>query len=313
MRKVIGIGETVLDIIFKDGKPVEAVPGGSTFNAIVSLGRAGVSTTFISEVGADRVGSHIIDFLRENGVDTGCISVMPGGKSPLSLAFLNERNEADYTFYRDPSQEHPDFVLPEICADDIVVFGSFYALNPLLHRQVAALMEHARSCGAIIYYDVNFRPAHRNDVMKITPNLIDNLEYADIVRGSHEDFMELYRKDDADRVYRADISFYCKRLVYTNGAQPVTVFGDGGFRKEYPVQPTPTVSTIGAGDNFNAGFVYALIKNGVTRADMERGLSEAMWDRLVDSALDFAAECCKDIFNYVSKEFGENLKNGAGI
>ena len=194
-----------------------------------------------------------------------------------------------------------------------MVFGSFYALNPLLHRQVAALMEHARSCGAIIYYDVNFRPAHRNDVMKITPNLIDNLEYADIVRGSHEDFMELYRKDDADRVYRADISFYCKRLVYTNGAQPVTVFGDGGFRKEYPVQPTPTVSTIGAGDNFNAGFVYALIKNGVTRADIERGLDEKTWDSLVGTALDFAAECCKDIFNYVSKEFGENLKNGAGI
>ena len=125
--------------------------------------------------------------------------------------------------------------------------------------------------------------------------------------------MELYRKDDADRVYRADISFYCKRLVYTNGAQPVTVFGDGDFRKEDPVQPTPTVSTIGAGDNFNAGFVYALIKNGVTRADIERGLDEKTWDSLVGTALDFAAECCKDIFNYVSKEFGENLKNGAGI
>ena len=36
MRKVIGIGETVLDIIFKDNKPVEAVPGGSTFNASTS-------------------------------------------------------------------------------------------------------------------------------------------------------------------------------------------------------------------------------------------------------------------------------------
>ena len=41
MRKVIGIGETLLDIIFKVNKPVEAVPGGSTFNAIVSLGRVG--------------------------------------------------------------------------------------------------------------------------------------------------------------------------------------------------------------------------------------------------------------------------------
>lgn len=313
MRKVIGIGETVLDIIFKDGKPTEAVPGGSTFNGIVSLGRAGVDVTFLTETGDDRVGEHVRQFLSDNNVDTSGINVCPDSKLPISLAFLDNDNNADYVFYRDANATHADFVYPDIHADDIVVLGSFYAVNPAVRNQVAGLLELARSRGAIIYYDVNFRPAHRNDVMKITPNLIDNLEYADIVRGSREDFMELYRKDDADRVYRADISFYCKRLVYTNGAQPVTVFGDGGFRKEYPVQPTPTVSTIGAGDNFNAGFVYALIKNGVTRADIERGLDEKTWDSLVGTALDFAAECCKDIFNYVSKEFGENLKNGAGI
>jgi len=61
MRKVIGIGETVLDIIFKDNKPVNAVPGGSAFNAIISLGRAGISAHFIGEVGHDRVGTYILD------------------------------------------------------------------------------------------------------------------------------------------------------------------------------------------------------------------------------------------------------------
>ncbi len=30
MRKVIGIGETVLDIIFKNNQPDTAAPGGST-------------------------------------------------------------------------------------------------------------------------------------------------------------------------------------------------------------------------------------------------------------------------------------------
>ena len=54
MRKVIGIGETVLDIIFKNGKPIEAVPGGSSFNAVISLGRSGVNASFISEAGNDR-------------------------------------------------------------------------------------------------------------------------------------------------------------------------------------------------------------------------------------------------------------------
>ena len=49
MRKVIGIGETILDIIFRGEQPSAAVPGGSVFNGIVSLGRMGVNVGFISE------------------------------------------------------------------------------------------------------------------------------------------------------------------------------------------------------------------------------------------------------------------------
>ena len=59
MRKVIGIGETILDIIFRNAQPSAAVPGGSVFNAIVSLGRMGVNVCFISETGNDHVGNII--------------------------------------------------------------------------------------------------------------------------------------------------------------------------------------------------------------------------------------------------------------
>ena len=62
MRKVIGIGETILDIIFKNNQPIGAVPGGSMFNGLISLGRAGLNATFISETGNDRVGKQIISF-----------------------------------------------------------------------------------------------------------------------------------------------------------------------------------------------------------------------------------------------------------
>ena len=41
-RKVIGIGETILDVLFKGNQPTAAVPGGSVFNGIISLGRMGV-------------------------------------------------------------------------------------------------------------------------------------------------------------------------------------------------------------------------------------------------------------------------------
>lgn len=309
MRKVIGIGETMLDIIFKNGKPIEAVPGGSTFNGIVSLGRAGVKTVFVSETGNDRVGEYVRDFLRDNNVDTSAINVFQETKSPVSLAFLDKDNNADYIFYRDQKHDHMDFAYPDIRKDDIVVFGSFYAVNPALRPQVSGLLEYASQRGAIIYYDVNFRKAHQADVMKVTPNLIDNLEYADIVRGSKEDFEVLYKKDSAERVYRAETSFYCKRFIYTDGPNPVSVFSNNGFHKEYAMPKTETVSTIGAGDNFNAGFIYGMIKCGVTRDDVEQGLSEEVWDKLIATATAFSADCCKDIFNYISKEFGQQLQN----
>ncbi len=310
MRKVIGIGETVLDIIFRDEKPISALPGGSTFNAIISLGRSGVKASMISETGNDRIGQNIIKFMENNGIDASYVNVYPESKSPLSLAFLNDHNDADYIFYKDHPHDRIDYVYPEVNADDIVLFGSFFALNPVIRPQVYAFLDYARQRGAILYYDVNFRASHKNEVMKVTPNLLDNLEMADIVRGSSEDFEILFRQHDADTVYRSQIAFYTKKFIYTRSADPVEVRGDSGFSKQYPVLPTETVSTIGAGDNFNAGFIYGLIKNGITRQHIDQGLTESQWDALVSSALDFSAECCRDIYNYVSEEYGEKMRKG---
>lgn len=308
MRKVIGIGEAVLDIIFKDNKPVEAVPGGSAFNAIMSLGRCGVSTSFISEAGNDHVGKYIIEFLKSNGVNADNVTTFPDSKSPVSLAFLNEKNDAEYIFYKDHPHDQLEFTYPDIQPDDIVLFGSFYAVNPVIRPQLVGLLDYARSHGAIIYYDVNFRPAHKDEVIRITPNLIENLDYADIVRGSHEDFATLYKKEDADKVYNAEISFYCRQFIYTHGSQPVEVRGGRDMKKAYPVPDTKVVSTIGAGDSFNAGFIFGMLKQGITRSDLERGLTGEQWDSLIGCALSFSADCCKDIFNYVSKKFGEKMK-----
>lgn len=307
-RKVIGIGETVLDIIFKNDDPIGAVPGGSVFNGIISLGRAGVSSTFISEAGNDRVGQRIIRFLQENGVDSSNINVYPDSKSPLSLAFLNDQGDADYIFYKDHPHDQLDFVYPDIQADDVVMFGSYYAVNPVIRPQVAAFLEYARSKGAILYYDVNFRASHRHDVMRVTPNILENLEYADIVRGSIEDFEVMFGKNDPDAIYQNNIAFYTKKFICTGGSRPVVLRAEGGLHKTYPVVETETVSTIGAGDNFNAGLVYALIRYGITRDVIERGLTEEQWDSVIACGQRFSADCCRSINNSISADYGACLK-----
>ena len=308
MRKVIGIGETVLDIIFQGEQPISAIPGGSTFNAMISLGRAGVNTTFISETGNDRVGRRIIHFLEENHVDASNVNVYPESKSPLSLAFLNEQNDAEYVFYKDHPHDRLDFSYPEVCEDDVVVFGSYYALNPVIRPQVLGFLQYAHQRGAVLYYDVNFRASHQHEAMKLTANLLENLELSDIVRGSHEDFSILFHSSDTDTVYRTQIAFYCKKFICTRGSEPLDVRAEGGFSKSYAVQSVDTVSTIGAGDNFNAGFVYGLIKHGITRSMLTDGLSEEQWDKLIGCAQRFSKECCKTINNSISVEFGAQMK-----
>ena len=303
MRKVIGIGETILDIIFKNDLPIGAVPGGSVFNGLISLGRTGIDAAFISETGNDRVGRKVIKFLEDNHVDASNINVYPEAKSPISLAFLNEKNDAEYIFYKDHPHDKMDFVYPDIKPDDIVMFGSFYAVNPVIRPQVYAFLEHAHNKGAILYYDVNFRSSHRDEVMKVTPNILENLEFADIVRGSTEDFEVMFKKKDAETVYRSQISFYCKNFIYTQGASPLEIRSTGGLSKQYPIPPMETVSTIGAGDNFNAGFVYGLIKYGITREMIEAGMSEQQWDRVVEQALDFSYNVCQSISNSIDPDF----------
>lgn len=305
VRRIIGIGETILDIVFKDNQPISAVPGGSTFNAIISLGRCGVEAMLLTEVGNDRVGRYVLDFMRENGVNADYAVTPNGCKTPVSLAFLNEANDAEYAFYRTPASGSTDYNYPEIHEDDIILFGSYYAIKPEVRPQVADFLRYAKQHGAIIYYDVNFRPSHAQEKVKLAPNIMENLEFADIVRGSSEDFSLLYGMDNADKVYRAEISFYTKNFIYTDSSNPVVAFGQNAIRTEVATPVVDVVSTIGAGDNFNAGFLFALVKMGITHADLEAGLTASQWEQLLSTAQQFAADCCKSIYNYVSNDFAK--------
>lgn len=298
MRKVIGIGETIFDIIFTNGQPKAAVPGGSTFNSMIALGRAEVPVSFISETGNDRVGQTILEFMRANGVTTDYVQVYPESKSPVSLAFLNDRSDAEYLFYKDYPACRMEVDFPTIEPDDIVLFGSYFALNPVLRTKVVQFLDYARERGALIYYDVNFRSTHVPEIMKLAPSIIENLEYADIVRGSADDFRNLYNTTDVDRIYSEKTAFYCPRFICT-GADKGVALRVSDLSKDYAVPAINPVSTIGAGDNFNAGIIFGLLREGIRRVDLD-SLSEGAWDAVIRSGIDFATEACMCVENSVS-------------
>ena len=301
MRSVFGIGETILDIIFKEEQPYKAVPGGSVFNGLVSLGRLRVPVTFISEVGKDQVGDLILRFMTQNHISTQYIDRFPDGKSPISLAFLDADRNAKYSFYKDYPTERLDVPFPRIEADDIFVIGSYYALNPALRPRMVEFLQYARERKAIIYYDLNFRKAHAHEAIRLMPTVLENLEYADIVRGSDEDFLNLFRTQAGDRAYADHVQFYCDRLITTYGAKGVDLH-TSRFKQHYDAPAIEPQSTIGAGDNFNAGLIFGLLQEDVRLKDLA-DLTPDRWERIIRHGMALAGEVCQSYDNYISTDF----------
>ena len=263
-----------------------------------------VSFRLVSEVGDDRIGEIILSHLRDSGVDASSVCCFSGGKSPLALAFLNERNDAEYLFYKDYPNNRLEVDFPKIEKGDIVLYGSYFVLNPVLREKTKAFLEYAKECGAVLYYDINFRKNHVAERVKLGEALIENLEFADIVRGSADDFRYLYDMTDAEKIYKEKIKFYTPEFIFTSGDGDVKLF-TRGFTGTFPVKKVDVVSTVGAGDNFNAGVVYGLLSASVEREAIS-SLGKEEWSRIISCGLDFSAHACTLIENYVDKEWARN-------
>jgi len=331
MSQVIGIGETVLDIIFKNDQPQAAVPGGSTFNSIISLGRAGLRCSIVTEAGDDHVGDITCRYLLDNGVSDRFVCRHKGVKSHLSLAFLNERNDACYQFYKDHAGVHIERQETDVTAQDVVLFGSFFAINPSIRPEVGAMLRDAHDRGAMLYYDVNFRKPHLGDLPEVYATILENMRLSTVVRGSTEDFSllfgsanplcenlameELLSEDSAvvehavDRLYERLIAPQCPVFICTSGGGAVYL-RTPSLRAMFPVRKIETVSTVGAGDNFNAGIIFRLMQSAsVSPAERIRTIPLEEWTELIAMGQRFSQDVCCQLGNSISPELASQLRS----
>ena len=306
-NKIVGVGETILDILFKNNQPVVAVPGGSSFNSIISVGRAGVPCAFVGYTGADIVGQQTVNFMQENGVSTDYFEVREEEKSAVSLAFLNERGDANYVFYKQPPLARPGWQSPPLAAGDVLLFGSYYAACPGTRPMITQLLAEASRVGAAVYYDLNFRRGHAHELEALMPAILSNFSQSSIVRGSADDFDIMYGTRDAQRIYREHIQPHCPFFICTAGAEQITVCTPSGSFTFQAPRIEDVVSTVGAGDSFNAGFTCALIWKGITRERIPL-LKREEWQALVHTACSFASDACRSTQNYISPAFGKSIR-----
>jgi fructokinase len=295
-RRVFAIGETVYDIIFQDGAIKAGTPGGSMLNTSVSLGRLGVDVHFISETGNDELGELIKRFLEANGVKTGYFSQFKNGQTPVALAVLDEHQNARYSFYKNYPKQRMQLRLPEIDKGDVVLFGSFFSISPAVRTTVVNLLDAARQAGAIIIYDPNIRSPHKRELPELMNYINQNFNYADIVRASDEDMRTIFAIDKVETVYERVNESGPASLILTRGADPVTLM-TGSHRSEFPVTPLNVVSTVGAGDSFNAGIVHSILEQHLHRDDLQH-LDISAWDKIIASGIKLSSNVCMSFGNY---------------
>lgn len=296
MRKIYAIGETLLDIIFRDGQPQTAKPGGSMLNSVISLGRISLPVSFISEYGCDDVGDLIDNFLKINGVDTSYAHRYHDGQTALALAFLNEKNDAHYSFYKSYPSKRLDIKFPDLNRDDILLCGSFYALSPEIRNKFTGFIQAAKKTGAIVLYDPNFRKSHLDELENFRPVIIENIQMATIIRGSDEDFINIFGVRSPDETWEI-VKKYCGCLVYTSNADGVFV-RTSAFSGKFPVRRIKPLSTIGAGDSFNAGMIASFYMEKILLNNIPY-IGKTEWKKVIDTAVEFASDVCLSYDNYI--------------
>ena len=304
-RNIFAIGETVYDIIFRNDQPVAARPGGSMLNTSVSLGRLGIPVFFISEIGKDRVGESIIKFLKANNVGADYIFKYEDGKTALALAYLDENEDADYTFYKLYPEKRLKLKFPIIKNNDIVLFGSSFAISEEVRKPLMSFIKMAIRNKAIIIYDPNFRKSHLKELLSVKDHILENISTATIVRGSHEDFKLIFNTGNADDTFDLIKSRGCKNLIYTSGKKRVELRTEK-LKFALPVPKIKPVSTIGAGDNFNAGVIYSLYRNQINLSDLNE-METDLWSRIIKTAISFGTHVCQSYDNYVSEDFSRGI------
>ena len=309
--RIIGLGETVMDILFKEIKddnsetceyvPFAAVPGGSTFNSMVSVGRSGVPCKFIGYTGNNKVGHQIVDFMHRNGISTEYFQVRDNERAALSLAYLDINGDADYTFYKEEPLAATDYDMPEFTAKDYFLFGSYYSICPGLRPQVKDILHSAYEAGTMVYYDINFRRSHSHQKQELLPVIQENCRLSSIVRGSADDFDILFGTRDPEEIYRKYISPFCPIFICTAGAGRIFICTPKGTY-EFNVPQIPIeeiVSTVGAGDSFNAGFLCAMYDYSVCKEDLP-DMDHSQWERLVENGIRYSSQVCRSQDNYIN-------------
>ena len=238
---------------------------GAELNFSIALSRLGLKVGFVSRVGADEFGACILGVLREEGIDTSLVGTDP--RRPTGIYFKEYRGLGDprVHYYRHGSAASA--MRPEDSPADVVAKAKLIHLTgitPLLgdscRRTVDALVETGKRAGVPISFDPNLRPA----LLKGRPALREigpYLSCCTILMLNEQEMEILLGTGDPGQAAREAFSLGVKILAVKRGkGGSWACASDGGeVHAAEGLEVSRPVDPVGAGDGFDAGFVYGYL------------------------------------------------------
>ncbi|MDA3900964.1 MAG: PfkB family carbohydrate kinase [Spirochaetes bacterium] len=292
---VYGAGESLIDIIFREGIAVGSTPGGSVLNSLVSAARLGVQASLVTDLGNDMASSIITTFLKGNGVGCDHIFHHSDDQTSIALAFLDDAGDAQYQFYK--ASRVPSFSV-SFTPDDVLLIASFYAVSDRTSSEVRGLVQNALTASSFVFYDPNYRPAQTGNQNEIIERIISLMRLASVVRLSEEDALHIFGVKSCEDIIACVPELANKPLIVTRAERGVELMCNNEHRR-FDSKCIVPVSTIGAGDTFNAAIVAAI--SHVPAQDRSQ-LGVEFFSNLIECAVELSSSVCLSIDNYVACE-----------
>lgn len=269
---VVCLGELLVDM-FPDqvGPELAQVrafhpkPGGAPANVAVAAKRLGVESAFIGKVGDDAFGHHLAGVLAQEGVETRGMRYDEEARTGLAFIAMPDENSYDILFYRDPGADmrlRADELDRELLQEARAFhFGSISLLQEPSRTATKEAMRIAYEAGALISFDVNYRPAlcsrdqAREQALAILP-------LVDVLKINETELALLGGPDSATPLSMGSCDALLEQgpavVVVTLGPEGSTFCAEEGS-EHIPAFDVDTVDATGCGDAFVAGLLCQLI------------------------------------------------------
>jgi fructokinase len=247
------------------------VAGGAPANVAVAAHRLGAASAFIGKVGEDPFGHFLLDVLAAEGVETRGMRFDPDARTTMNIMAQPDANSYDCLFYRNPGADtrlRPDELDAALLRETRAFhFGSLSLTDEPVRSATLAAVQMAKAAGALISYDVNYRPTLWNSPKDAAEQARVMIRYADLVKVNEAELALLGGE--------GDIATASDALLALGPSLVVVTLGPGGsyFRvaaggEAVPGFPVKTVDATGCGDSFIAGMLWQLVRTGDWRAQL---------------------------------------------